>query len=84
MKIYWDGKSKNIIGTRVKELRKAMVPACTQLNLAEKLQLFGCEIDRVTIVRIENGLRFVPDYEVKALATVLGVTPNDLLCDKEC
>ncbi|MDR0824901.1 MAG: helix-turn-helix domain-containing protein [Prevotella sp.] len=83
MKIYWDGKSKNIIGTRVKELRKAMVPTCTQLNLAEKLQLSGCDIDRITIVRIENGLRFVPDYEVKAIASVLGVTPNDLLCDND-
>ncbi|GHU61661.1 hypothetical protein AGMMS49983_01770 [Clostridia bacterium] len=82
MKIYWDGKSKNIIGTRVRQIRKAMAPTCTQLNLAEKLQLAGYEIDRVTIVRIENGLRFVPDYEVKAIAKVLGVTPNDLLNDE--
>jgi transcriptional regulator with XRE-family HTH domain len=79
MKIYWDGTSKNIIGARVRALRKAMIPACTQLNLAERLQLTGLEMDRVTIVRIENGLRFVPDYEVKAIAKVLGVTPNDLL-----
>jgi hypothetical protein len=30
-------------------------------------------------LRIENGLRFVPDYEVKAIALALGTTPNDLL-----
>ncbi|MDR0840476.1 MAG: helix-turn-helix transcriptional regulator [Christensenellaceae bacterium] len=79
MKIYWDGKSKNIIGSHVRRLRKAKTPPWTQLQLAVKLQLAGCEIDRITIVRIENGSRFVPDYEVKAIARALGVTPNDLL-----
>jgi transcriptional regulator with XRE-family HTH domain len=56
-----------------------MAPPLTQKQLAEKLQLAGYEMDRLTIVRIENGGRFVPDYEVKALAETLGVTPNDLL-----
>ena len=79
MKIYWDGNSKNIIGSRVREIRHSYDTPITQLQLAERLQLAGHEIDRITIVRIENGTRFVPDYEVKAIAQVLGVTPNDLL-----
>ena len=80
MKIYWDGKSKNIIGPRVRKIRYSHETPITQQQLAERLQLAGHEIDRITIVRIENGSRFVPDYEVKAIAQVLGVTPNDLLC----
>jgi transcriptional regulator with XRE-family HTH domain len=79
LKIYWDGNSKNIIGARVRKLRKTHTPPMTQLQLAVKLQLEGHEIDRITIVRIENGQRFVPDYEVKAIAAALGTTPNDLL-----
>ena len=80
MKIYWNGKSKNIVGSRVRAIRLSCDTPLTQMQLAERLQLAGYEIDRITIVRIENGTRFVPDYEVKALAQVLGVTPNDLLC----
>jgi len=79
MKIYWDGKSKNIIGPRVRAIRLSYETPITQLQLAQRLQLAGYEIDRLAIVRIENGKRFVPDYEVKAIALVLGVTPNDLL-----
>ena len=79
MKIYWNGESKNIIGPHVRAMRHSYETPITQLQLAERLQLAGHEIDRITIVRIENGTRFVPDYEVKAIAKVLGVTPNDLL-----
>ena len=71
MKIYWDGKSKNIIGPKVKKYRKEA--GLTQKALAEKLQLDGGEFSDITILRIENGGRFVPDYEVKAIAKVLKI-----------
>lgn len=77
MKIYWDGKSKNIIGGKIKELRKEH--SLTQKALAEKLQLEGHEFSDLTILRIEQGKRFVPDYEVVALADIFGVDPNTLL-----
>ena len=51
----------------------------TQKALAEQLQLAGYEFSDLTILRIENGTRFVPDYELKALAEVLHVTYEDLL-----
>ena len=35
MKMYWDGKSKNIIGKKIKKLRKSA--GLTQKQLAEKL-----------------------------------------------
>ena len=46
----------------------------TQKGLAELLQLAGLEFSDLTILRIENGSRFVPDYEVKALAKIFGVS----------
>ena len=79
MKIYWSGESKNVIGKKVRALRKQL--KLTQKALAEKLQLEGYEFESLTILRIENGTRFVPDYEVKALAKVFGVSYENLLGD---
>ena len=80
MKIYWNGKSKNIIGNNVKTLRKRM--GITQKTLAEKLQLEGHEFSDLTILRIEQGKRFVPDYEVVILADFFKVSTEDLLRNK--
>ena len=66
MRIYWYSESKNIIGSKIKELRKAN--EMTQKELATKLQLLGYDFSDLTILRIEQGSRFVPDYEVKILA----------------
>ena len=79
MKIYWTGISKNVIGPQVKLLRKGHKPPLTQKALAEMLQQAGYEFDSLTILRIEKGTRFVPDYEVVALAQVLGVSYETLL-----
>ncbi len=77
MKIYWNGTSKNIIGSNLKKLRKKA--GMTQKALAEKLQLEGQEFTDLTILRIEQGKRFVPDYEVVALAEFFGITTDELL-----
>lgn len=77
MKIYWNGNSKNVIGDNVKTLRKRM--GITQKALAEKLQLEGHEFSDLTILRIEQGTRFVPDYEVVILADFFKVTTDELL-----
>ena len=77
MKIYWDGKSKNIIGANIKHLRKQK--KLTQKRMAELLQLQGHEFSDLTILRIEQGTRFVPDYEVIILADFFGVTTDALL-----
>ncbi len=77
MKIYWDGKSKNIIGEQIKFLRKKH--KLTQKQLAEKLQLEGHEFSDLTILRIEQGKRFVPDYEIIILADFFNVTTDELL-----
>ena len=77
MKIYWDGNAKNIIGPKIKKLRKAA--NLTQEGLAVALQLEGYAFTSLTILRIENGTRFVPDYEVKQLARYFHVPYEDLL-----
>lgn len=77
MKIYWTGEAKNIIGTKVRRLRKKK--NWTQRTLAAKLQLEGIDSTELTVLRIENGTRFVPDYEVKALCKIFGVCYQDLL-----
>ncbi|MBS1401495.1 MAG: helix-turn-helix transcriptional regulator [Oscillospiraceae bacterium] len=79
MKIYWSGDSKNVIGPKVRTLRKEK--RLTQKALAERLQLAGYDFTDLTVLRIENGTRFVPDYEVKALAKAFGVTYAELLGD---
>ena len=79
MKIYWnkENNSKNIIGQRVKELRTER--HMSQKALAEQLQLAGYEFSDLTILRIEQGSRFVPDYEVVALAEFFHVSCESLL-----
>lgn len=77
LRIYWSGDAKNIIGPKIRRLRTER--KLTQKALAERLQLDGYDFTDLTILRIENGTRFVPDYEVKALAKNLGVSYADLL-----
>lgn len=79
MIIYWDKNtnSKNRIGKRVKELRIAK--KLSQKALAEQLQLAGYEFNDLTVLRIEQGIRFVSDYEVVALAEYFQVSCDYLL-----
>lgn len=80
MKIYWYDSSKNIVGAKLKELRKSK--GLTQKQVAEKLQLKGYEFSDLTILRIEQGTRFVPDYEVVILADFFGISTDELLSKK--
>lgn len=77
MKIYdFDGK-KNICGDRVRTARKKL--GLSQEDLAARLQVSGVIIERNSISRIESGDRFVADYELLALSSILKVTPAYLL-----
>ena len=72
MKIYeFEGK-KNICGDRVHEARRRV--RLTQRDLAAKLQ-----IERDSVSRIEIGTRFVADYELRALSSILKVSVAWLL-----
>lgn len=77
MKIYWNGKSKNIIGERLKQLRQQQ--NISQRILAARLTLSGIEFSDLTILRIERGERFVPDYEIAVIADYFKVSADYLL-----
>lgn len=77
MKIYDYNGKKNICGDRVHEARCRL--RLTQNDLAAKLQVAGINIERDSVSRIEIGTRFVADYELRALATVLKVSVEWLL-----
>lgn len=77
MKIYeFEGK-KNICGGRVHEARRRA--HLTQHDLAAKLQIEGVIIERDSVSRIEIGTRFVADYELRALSSILKVSVAWLL-----
>jgi len=67
----------------VAEARQACSPALTQDALSGRLARRGIQLDRAAIAKIENNLRHVLDYELKALADVLGVDVNWLFGDEK-
>lgn len=52
----------------------ALEPEVSQFDLAGRLAKLGLDVDRPTITRIENGERYLRDYEIKAIAKALKVT----------
>jgi hypothetical protein len=72
---------KNIAGRRVAEARQNCTPLLTQDALSGRLARLGIQLDRAAIAKIENNQRHVLDYELKALAHVLGVEIDWLLGD---
>lgn len=69
-------RRKNIVGKRVAEARRSRSPRLTQEDLSGKLARVGIQLDRAAVAKIENGHRYVLDYELRALAEVLGVDAN--------
>jgi transcriptional regulator with XRE-family HTH domain len=74
---------KNVVGRRVAQGRERCKPVLTQDALSGKLARLGIQLDRAAIAKIENDHRYVLDYELKALAEVLGVDVNWLLGDEK-
>ena len=55
----------------------------TQAELAARVQTTGVILEQDAISRIERGLRMVQDYELRALASVLGVSADWLMQEDE-
>lgn len=70
---------QNIIGKQIKQIRQ--LRGFTQEQLAARLNIQGIEIDQTMISKIEEQVRGVPDYEVKAFAIALVVNIEDLFKD---
>lgn len=74
-------RPKNIVGRRVADARVLFRPSLTQDALSGRLASLGVQLDRAAIAKIENELRGVQDFEVKALAIALCVDVGWLLGD---
>lgn len=68
---------KNLIGLRLKDLRKEY--NLSQRDLARQLQLAGIDMDKNVITRIETNKRYVTDLELKALTEIFQVTYDYLI-----
>ncbi len=68
---------RNIIGEKVEQQRKSM--GMKQKDLLTQLQIKGIDLNASGLSKLEGQLRYVTDFELKALADVLGVSVNWLL-----
>lgn len=73
--------NKNIIGARVTQARKSQ--GMKQIELLTKLQLAGIEMSTPALSLLEGQKRPVSDFELNAIADILGVTVNWLLGREE-
>ena len=71
---------RNVSGERVRQKRTER--KITQAELAARVQCEGVALEQDAISRIESGQRMVQDYELRALAEVLGAS-MDWLARKE-
>ena len=71
----------NICGQKIKQFRESLPEKTSQRKLAEMLQVHHLDIDKNAVQRIESGQRFVTDIELKCIASVLGVSYQQLLDD---
>ncbi|MBQ5315121.1 MAG: helix-turn-helix transcriptional regulator [Oscillospiraceae bacterium] len=72
-----DDGLNNICGKNITKFRTEM--KLSQKKLADRMQLFGIDIDKNAIQRIECGKRFVTDIEIVAFSKVFDVTFEELL-----
>lgn len=67
----------NLCGKKIAVLRKEL--NISQRVLAERLQLFGLDVDKNAIQRIECGKRFVTDIELVTISKIFDISTDDLL-----
>ena len=71
---------KNICGANIERIRKAQ--GMKQATLVRQMQLMGVDINPSSLSKLEGQTRSITDVELKAIATILKVSIDELL--KEC
>ena len=66
----------NVVGLQIRKARKKL--GLTQEAFAARCQLADLDISRSTLGQIEARLRYVSDEELIVLASLLGVTADQL------
>jgi len=62
---------RNSVGPQIRKIRSQQ--SLTQDALATRLQIFGLDMDRTAVAKIESQIRSVFDFELRAIASVLNV-----------
>lgn len=73
--------NRNIVGARIEAKRKEL--GIKQIDLLTQLQIKGVELTASGLSKLEGQLRNVCDYELVAIAEVLGVSLNWLVGKEE-
>lgn len=71
-----DRPTRNALGGRIRQAREAR--GLSQADLARELQLYGWDVERTVITKIELRRRCVTDFELIAIAEVLKVSLDKL------
>ena len=69
-------KGDKNVGKNIRKYRKDR--GMTQEQLSAQLQLYGCDISRGTLAKIEAGIRHISVEELNAIKTVLDIAYDDL------
>ena len=70
-----DGNQKNLIGNKVRELRKSK--NLTQQQVSDRLETLAIYVCRGSISRIEDKSRIVSDIELYGLSQILSTPIED-------
>lgn len=76
--IKYNGKL-NAIGSKIKEYR--IKNNMTQQQLTDKMQLFGIDINKNSLQKIESNNRIIKEYELAVLSIIFDVPTDELLKD---
>ncbi len=68
-------KADKNIGSNIRKHRN--VKGMTQEQLSAQLQVYGCDISRGTLAKIEAGIRHISTEELNAIKDILGISYND-------
>jgi transcriptional regulator with XRE-family HTH domain len=72
----------NLCGERIRAYRRKLGRNFSQKKLADKMQIYGIDIDKNAIQRIESGQRYVNDFELVTFCKIFNVNIEEL-CDLE-
>ena len=73
--------TKNICGANIERIRKAQ--GIKQSALISKMQLLGVDINPSSMSKLEGQTRIATDIELKAIATALGVSIDELVAENK-
>ena len=73
--------TKNICGANIERIRKAQ--GIKQSALISKMQLLGVDINPSSMSKLEGQTRIATAIELKAIATALGVSMDELAAENK-